>query len=893
MEISKKRNRKVFLSVLGTRRYQSCTYEFKDKYDIDNINNTVQYIQCLMMDIFIHSEDWTENDICYILLTKEAKKQNWFNGMYVNPKTKVESPNVGLKEQLSEMNLPCKVELLDIPDGSGDGDFFHIFNMLSDSLLDGDSVYFDITHGFRSLPMLVLVMMNYYKLINNIKIKSITYGDFFSKKLVDLMFLLEIQDFSFAAGSFMENGVIDINMMSESSKENITNLSKRLNGGKRPIDIIKRFNEKILPNLINIHNHVGITNAFRLLDGEKIIGNSQVQSVIENARSIDQKFNFETYKYVFPIWSFFKQIISSFDEYKFKLDSVVNGIYVAHWCLEHNLIQQALTILQESIISIVISVCSSEYYRESNIREITKNALLMHDVYSHNSEDFLLYSHFVKSPIVVVLSDEFETLNDLRNDFNHAGIRKNPFKSEEISKKIKELYYKICSKLKNFSEIDIHIPFSCVNTPRRVRKVFIAMLGLSNYNFCKYKYRDNCSDSTQYVEDAILNALMSQQEWTYEDKILILGTAQSRVNWDKSDDGKYENRLKAKIEKLNSNVEIEFIEIDSNQEEEVLLDVFKVLLDKVHINDELFLDITHSFRYFPMLGLVFANFCKYNKNAYVKGIYYGNYDGRILHETTPSEDIAQIYDLVFFSNIQDLSFYAAYFVKNGNIALLFRSLLSIPFLEKEFKIYAVNLLSIVEVFRTCRALDIYEGLIFKNYSKSFEILRGKLLEMSSNIALIDDVSQIASQAGCISRILDKVNDSLNGFSFSENTYNGIVASRWCLSHNLEQQAITLLEESITSVLLQKIHVDYKILENRSLVTSAIKSCFSVDESDLYIIKRLVDLPNFEKISKCLFQVKQYRNDINHMGLSNNPLPVDKIALKIEECINKFEDIVYP
>lgn len=89
---------------------------------------------------------------------------------------------------------------------------------------EGDEVYFDITHGFRSLPMLGMVLMNYAKALKGIKVKAITYGAFDALgsrfnieeripdpeqrivPLLDLTGFHELQEWSIAADNFVKSG---------------------------------------------------------------------------------------------------------------------------------------------------------------------------------------------------------------------------------------------------------------------------------------------------------------------------------------------------------------------------------------------------------------------------------------------------------------------------------------------------------------------------------------------------------------------------------------------------------------------------------------------------------------------------------------------------------------
>jgi len=71
--------------------------------------------------------------------------------------------------------LPDSI-IKEIPDGKDTDEIWEIFDIIYNALEEDDNIYIDITHSFRYLPMLLLVLLNYAKYLKNIKIKQITYG---------------------------------------------------------------------------------------------------------------------------------------------------------------------------------------------------------------------------------------------------------------------------------------------------------------------------------------------------------------------------------------------------------------------------------------------------------------------------------------------------------------------------------------------------------------------------------------------------------------------------------------------------------------------------------------------------------------------------------------------
>lgn len=203
--------RKVFISVLGTGVYRDCVYKMGE------FESRSKFIQQSTLEFLQRNEAWGEDDQVCILLTQEAKGRNWeackdFNGFVLDPK--------GLKQILLDMKeegrLNAQIREVEIKDGKDENELWDVFNTLYGLLEDGDELYFDLTHGFRYLPMLVLVFGNYAKLLKHATIKSITYGNYEMSErgtkpapIFDLLPLSQLQDWTFATAKALETGDID------------------------------------------------------------------------------------------------------------------------------------------------------------------------------------------------------------------------------------------------------------------------------------------------------------------------------------------------------------------------------------------------------------------------------------------------------------------------------------------------------------------------------------------------------------------------------------------------------------------------------------------------------------------------------------------------------------
>ena len=89
----------------------------------------------------------------------------------------------------------------------------------------------------------------------------------------------------------------------------------------------------------------------------------------------------------------------------------MNWILAVEWCIEKNLTQQAITQLQEGLITQVCKLQNLNIQKFED-REIAKNII-------RNASQF-------SPPFICEIRNPFRKLSDLRNDINHAGYRSNP-----------------------------------------------------------------------------------------------------------------------------------------------------------------------------------------------------------------------------------------------------------------------------------------------------------------------------------------------------------------------------------------------------------------------------------------------------------------------------------
>lgn len=157
-------------------------------------------------------------------------------------------------------------------------------------------------------------------------------------------------------------------------------------------------------------------------------------------------------------------------------------------------------------------------------------------------------------------------------------------------------------------------------------------------------------------------------------------------------------------------------------------------------------------------------------------------------------------------------------------------------------------------------------------------------------------------------VIKEIEKSFSNFSADANTINGLHAAQWCYKNRMYQQAITILQETIVTMVCEKTNLPIENKNARGLVNSAFKIVFKKKQNDedswslpnyesrdeaVKIVRELIQLQIINDLSSSFFVATELRNDFNHAGFRDNPQSVDKIIKSIGERIQKVYNILIP
>lgn len=445
---------KKLISFLGITDYIECNYCL----DQQRKASGVKYIQEALAQIIC--SEWLENDSIVVLLTEEAKKKNWHDDGHIDKDKRI-IKNRGLKTRLEDLNLKAKIVPVEgVPEGKTQNEIWEIFEILFKQIEDGDEIVFDITNALRSIPTLAIIVLNYARTIKNIKLSRIYYGAFdvlgnsYEEKkmnmeekntpIFDLTPFIELMDWTTAVNNFVKFGAAeDIKSMCTTAQKQDNNRIEEF--GKKLNDLDMNIRSCRGPEIIKFKaNELKETIKGVINEGERIplpVLNPLMKQIVDK--------------------------LSNFNDEGFD-----NGYAAVKWCIEHNLVQQGYTILNEMVINTMLKGCVSKdkykkqgllsYISDYKIRNkmsrknieiiiksgnedvIEKNKRVKREVLNSvteklNSKD-KLFEYFSENKEIQKAHEE---LKKLRNDMDHAGFSKKNIKPEGLKEQLEVLYNEV------------------------------------------------------------------------------------------------------------------------------------------------------------------------------------------------------------------------------------------------------------------------------------------------------------------------------------------------------------------------------------------------------------------------------------------------------------------
>lgn len=428
--------RKVFISFLGTNNYLQTHYVIEGK----KTKKPVRFIQEALADHLC--TNWSGKDKILIFYTKESCKKNWDDNGQERIIEDREVEKIGLCNILSKKTYSSIVEHYEIHEGFSEKEVWETFNTVYSKIQNGDELYVDITHAFRSIPLFASILLQYSQFMKGTRIKKVQYGAFEKlgpsykvkemaleqrvSPVVDLTGLVQLQELTSIANNFTECGKISGLSLENCDNKRIKNVLAELDKETRKLE------DYILTNKVS-----------RIEEGifaEEIV--KLANKIINNPNSTE------------PQRDILIRLCQKVSRFK-KNGGKDNVLAAIEWAHDNNMVLQAYTLAEELIITL-----GCEYFHSHNPYEDDTDwrlyisslfAIKQKDIDSKNYEGKLkehadLTDTLLAVDVVKGLHENYRLLSSNRNILCHAkgdGMGVDKYK-EQLMKNFyacKELLY--------------------------------------------------------------------------------------------------------------------------------------------------------------------------------------------------------------------------------------------------------------------------------------------------------------------------------------------------------------------------------------------------------------------------------------------------------------------
>lgn len=387
--------RKVLISFLGTGNYKECVYRYKQEK-----SKVVKFIQTAVINLLAPDFDQ------YIAFCTEEASAKHFKSL----------------------NLECgdKFKEVKIPRGFTESEIWEIFQIVFEQLEEGDKVIFDVTHSFRSIPMLGITLLQYAKFIKNISVVGIYYGAFETlgpaheienhfpnpedriAPILDLTSFSILQDWTVFGSQFINTG--NVTNLAEIAYKSSNQILKNTKGQNQEAQKLKKISQllKEIGNDFSTNRGTSFLLANNILQVKNLIDELEKDITIPAFNPILEKLNNE-----------FKQ---------YNEDNEENLFLSVQWCIDKGLIQQGITQLQEAVVTILCKKVGCKF-TDRGKRNIVSSYLqfgfhkpkdkwkepLNSEVGNSISEELQLLKNIEE------IVKAYNSLSEKRNDINHGG----------------------------------------------------------------------------------------------------------------------------------------------------------------------------------------------------------------------------------------------------------------------------------------------------------------------------------------------------------------------------------------------------------------------------------------------------------------------------------------
>lgn len=342
-------------------------------------------------------------------------------------------------------SLPQRLTVNPIPVslGQDEKELWHIFDQVSGSVEDNETVAFDITHGLRSFPLIGLLVAAYLRTAKQVSLKAVLYGAYDVGQQVspgrtpifDLTPMITLLEWATAADRFNRTG--DSRYLAALVKALRKEQALAAQSDPEQLEQIGRLNNlagaltAISQSLRLIRPRLAMTQAHGL--EERV---SMAKPGLERALAAR------------PFSLVLDSVVKSYqplalpdpDQPEQARETLLVERKIINWYAEREQWVQAITLAREWLVSWIMLQLGMNNLLETGARQRLEGVIGSEAAsYLEAEKNKRTFTPLclAKIPDCGKVIAFWLSLSDLRNDIDHAGMRPDPGKPEDLIKKIK------------------------------------------------------------------------------------------------------------------------------------------------------------------------------------------------------------------------------------------------------------------------------------------------------------------------------------------------------------------------------------------------------------------------------------------------------------------------
>lgn len=395
------------ITSIGTGNYKKVTYTWNGKQ--------------FETDIFPEAlVEWLKPEETVVFLTQESKRRYW-------------------ETLQSRLQTRTRLEQVDIPDGHSEPEIWEIFDKVVNSVAEGEEVVIDITHAFRSLPLIFFVVTAYLRAVKKVEVSHVLYGCYISDNqpapVIDLRLMLDLLDWMEGVRRFRELG--DARFIGETLQNTQNALYRERSEGAKPVSL-KPIGEQLLALSDNLH-------ALRVRD------------VMETARRLKNKVTDavpEVQQWAKPFGLMMEEVkqlagkLACDKPDELNADTLHKQHRIISTLIEHQQFVQAVLLQREWLVNYVIwrTENGNEWLQHNSREEVESR--LNNLIQNRQNTDTLSLGKYMEQGEIDRVVKLWSSLRELRNDFAHCGMRENPQPTDSLEQNVREFASRLGELLK-------------------------------------------------------------------------------------------------------------------------------------------------------------------------------------------------------------------------------------------------------------------------------------------------------------------------------------------------------------------------------------------------------------------------------------------------------------